>query len=274
MLFALLPLCYQYFFALVFGLIIGSFLNVYIYRLNTGKSLAGHSHCMSCGTGLRPYELVPLFSYIFLRGRCRICGCYIPIRYFIVELFTGILFLAAYTIASSLLELVYLWFLLSILVVITVYDIRHFIIPDQLTVALVFITLAWQGYLLSLGGTFYGLGNTLAAALLGAGFFYFLWFISNGRWIGFGDVKLAFPLGVMVGPVAVFSMIVFSFWIGAGVSLALIGTAKLIGGQFRLRNRIFSLTIKSVVPFAPFLIAGSLLTLFTQINVLSFFSTI
>jgi prepilin signal peptidase PulO-like enzyme (type II secretory pathway) len=182
--------------------------------------------------------------------------------------------LAAYTIASSLLELVYLWSLLSILVVITVYDIRHFIIPDRLTIALVLITLAWQGRLLYLGGTFYELGVAVGAALLGAGFFYFLWFISNGRWLGFGDVKLAFPLGLMAGPTAVFSMIVFSFWIGAGVSLALIGTAKLIRGQFRLRNRIFSLTIKSVVPFAPFLIAGSLLVLFTQINVLPFFSTI
>jgi leader peptidase (prepilin peptidase) / N-methyltransferase len=274
MLFEVLPLAYQYFFAAVFGLIIGSFLNVYIYRLHTGKSLAGHSHCMSCGTGLRPYELIPLLSYLFLRGRCRTCGCYIPIRYFIVELLTGMLFLAAYTIASSLPELVYLWSLLSILVVITIYDIRHFIIPDRLTLALVLVTLAWQARLLYLGGTLYGLGVTLGAALLGAGFFYLLWFVSNGRWIGFGDVKLAFPLGMMVGPLAVFSMIVFSFWIGAGVSLALIGTAKLIGGQFRLRNRIFSLTIKSVVPFAPFLVAGSLLTLFTQINVLSFFSTI
>ncbi len=274
MLFEVLPLAYQYFFATVFGLIIGSFLNVYIYRLHTGKSLSGHSHCMSCGTGLRPYELVPLLSYLFLRGRCRTCGCYIPVRYFIVELLTGLLFLAAYTIASSLTELVYFWSLLSILVVITVYDIRHFIIPDRLTIALTLITLLWQGKLLYQSGSLYDLGITALAALLGAGFFYFLWFVSNGRWIGFGDVKLAFSLGLLVGPAAVFSMIVFSFWIGAGVSLALIGTAKLIGGQFRLRNRIFSLTIKSVVPFAPFLIAGSLLVLFTQINVLSFFSTI
>ncbi len=274
MIFEVLPLAYQYFFAAVFGLIIGSFLNVYIYRLHTGKSLSGHSHCMSCGTGLRPYELVPLLSYLFLRGRCRTCGCYIPVRYFIVELLTGLLFLAAYTIASSLTELVYFWSLLSILVVITVYDIRHFIIPDRLTIALTLITLLWQGKLLYQSGSLYDLGITALAALLGAGFFYFLWFVSNGRWIGFGDVKLAVPLGLLVGPAAVFSMIVFSFWIGAGVSLALIGTAKLIGGQFRLRNRIFSLTIKSVVPFAPFLIAGSLLVLFTQINVLSFFSTI
>lgn len=274
MLFELLPLWYQYSFIGVLGLIIGSFLNVYIYRLHTGKSLAGSSHCLSCGTRLRPYELVPLFSYLFLKGRCRSCGSYIPVRYFIVELSTGILFLLAYSIAGNLIEFVYLSALISVLIVITVYDIRHFIIPDTLTATLLVLTMAWQGYLLYFGATWQALYIQVGAALLGASFFYLLWFISSGRWIGFGDVKLAVPLGVMVGPAAVFSMVVFSFWIGAAVSLILIATAKLVGGQVRLRNRIFSLTIKSVVPFAPFLIASSLLVLFTHINVLSFFSTI
>jgi leader peptidase (prepilin peptidase) / N-methyltransferase len=272
--FELLPLWYQYVFVGVFGLIIGSFLNVYIYRLHTGKSLAGHSHCLSCGTGLRPYELIPLLSYLFLRGRCKTCGCYIPIRYFIVELSTSILFLLAYSIAGSLLQFSYFAALMSVLVVITVYDIRHYIIPDTLTAALVVLTVAWQGYILYQGGTWQVFFVAIGAAILGASFFYLLWFISNGRWIGFGDVKLAVPLGIMVGPTAVFSMIVLSFWIGAFVSLCLIGCAKLIRGQVHLQNRIFSLTIKSVVPFAPFLVAGSLVVLFTHINVLSFFSTI
>ena len=273
MLLELLPLWYQYTFVAVLGLIIGSFLNVYIYRLNTGKSLSGHSHCMSCGTGLRPYELVPLLSYLFLKGRCSTCGCYIPARYFIVELCTGIFFLLAYITAGNLIEFGYVAALLCILIVITVYDIRHFIIPDILTAALVVLTGAWQGYLIYLGGTWQALATTIGAALLGAGFFYLLWLVSDGRWIGFGDVKLAVPLGLMVGPTAVFSMIVFSFWIGAFISLLLIGFAKLIRGQVRLQNRIFTLTIKSAVPFAPFLVAGSLLVLFTHINVLSFFST-
>jgi leader peptidase (prepilin peptidase) / N-methyltransferase len=274
MLFDLLPLWYQYTYVGVLGLIIGSFLNVYIYRLHTGKSLAGHSHCLSCGTGLRPYELVPLFSYLFLKGRCRTCGCYIPVRYFIVELVTALFFLLAYSVAASLEEFVYLAILLCILTVITVYDIRHFIIPDSLTAALLVLTLVWQGYLVYLGGAWETLVMTLGAAVIGAGFFFFLWFISNGRWIGFGDVKLAIPLGIMVGPTMVFSMVVFSFWIGAAVSLLLIGLSKLIRGQVRLQNRIFRLTIKSVVPFAPFLVAGSLLVLFTHINVLSFFSSL
>ena len=273
MLFELLPVWYQYTFVVVFGLIIGSFLNVYIYRLNTGKSLAGHSHCLSCGAGLRPYELVPLFSYLFLKGRCRSCGCYIPVRYFVVELCTGVLFLLAYSVAFSVIEFLYLTALISVLIVITVYDIRHFIIPDKLIVSLLVLTSVWQGYLLYGGGTWQSLLMTIGAALLGAGFFYLLWLISAGRWIGFGDVKLAVPLGMMVGPFAVFSMIVFSFWIGAIVSLLLIGITKLIRGQVRLQNRIFRLTIKSVVPFAPFLVAGSLLVLFTNLNVLSFFST-
>ena len=274
MLFELLPLWYQYTFVGILGLIIGSFLNVFIYRLHTGKSLSGHSHCLSCGTGLRPYELVPLLSYVFLRGRCRTCGCYIPIRYFIVELCTGGFFLLAYSVAGSLIEFAYFAALLCVLIVITVYDIRHFIIPDKLTAALLVLTIAWQGYGMYLGATWQSLAVNIGAACLGAAFFYLLWLVSSGRWIGFGDVKLALPLGLMVGPTAVFSMIVFSFWIGAFVSLLLIGCAKLIRGQVRLQNRIFTLTIKSVVPFAPFLVAGSLLVLFSNINVLSFFSTI
>lgn len=270
----LLPVWFQYTYVGVLGLIIGSFLNVFIYRLHTGKSLAGHSHCMSCGTGLRPFELVPLLSYLCLRGRCMTCGCHIPVRYFLVELCTALLFLVVYAIAGSLIEFFYLAVLMSLLVVITVYDMRHYIIPDSLTLALLVITSMWQVFLLYGGGTWQGLLIALGAALLGAGFFYVLWWVSNGRWIGFGDVKLAVPLGIMVGPTAVFSMIVFSFWIGAAVSLLLIGGAKLIRGQVRLQNRIFSLTIKSVVPFAPFLIAGSLVVLFTNINVLSLFSSI
>ena len=99
-----------------------------------------------------------------------------------------------------------------------------------------------------------------------------MWLVSKGRWIGFGDVKLAVPLGILVGSSLVFSMVVFSFWIGAAISLLLVGLAKLQRGKLRLRFGLRGLTIKSAVPFAPFLIAGSLFTLFTHINVLDLFS--
>ena len=273
MLIEMLPLWYQYTFVLVFGLIIGSFLNVVIYRFHTGKSLNGHSHCLSCGSGLKAYELIPLVSYLFLRGRCRSCGCYIPVRYFLVELTTALLFLFSYLIAADIYELVFLWAAMSLLVMITVYDIRHYIIPDLLSALLTISAVLWYGTLLARGMEWIVVAETMVAALLGTGFFFLLWFVSKGEWLGFGDVKLAFPLGLIAGPTMVFSMVVYSFWVGAAVSLLLIGTGKLVRGQIRLRKWFPSLTIKSVVPFAPFMIAGCLIVLFTHFNVLSLFSS-
>ncbi len=273
MIFEILPLGYQYTLIAMFGLIIGSFLNVYIYRLHTGKSLSGHSHCLSCGADLRAYELIPLISYLFLRGRCRTCGCHIPVRYFIVELLTAGLFLLAYQLTSDWFELTFLLVVLSLLVVITVYDIRHYIIPDDLTAKLTLVTLAWYGWLIYTGTSWLVVGEVVVAALAGAAFFFVLWFISKGRWLGFGDVKLAFPLGLVAGPTLVFSMIVYSFWLGAAISLLLVGLGKLVRGQFRLGMWPGRLTIKSVVPFAPFMIAGCLIVLFTGYNVLSFFTS-
>jgi leader peptidase (prepilin peptidase)/N-methyltransferase len=222
---------------------------------------------------LRWFELFPLFSYLALRGRCRGCGCAIPVRYFLVEFLTALFFASVLFVTTVPIEILFYWIILSVLVVILVYDIRHFIIPDELTIALVGLSTLLYGYRYFLVGI---KAETLlidiGAALAGAGFFYFLWAISKGKWLGFGDVKLAFPLGLLVGADYVFSMIVLSFWIGAGVSLILVGLAKLQRGKLRLRFGTAKLTIKSVVPFAPFLIAGCLLVFFTHLNVLNLFT--
>jgi prepilin signal peptidase PulO-like enzyme (type II secretory pathway) len=268
----LLPFSWLFTIALGFGLIIGSFLNVYIYRFHTGKSLSGHSHCLSCGTTLTWYELFPLFSYLALRGRCRSCGCSIPSRYFLVELLTALLFAATLFVTVIPLEILFYWTLLSILVVIVVYDMRHFIIPDELTLSLTGLLLLWYGYRFYLDVPIQTLGSDVLAALAGVGFFFFLWFVSKGRWLGFGDVKLAFPLGLLVGSAYVFSMIVYSFWIGALISVSLVLLARLERGKLYLRFGTPKLTIKSVVPFAPFLIAGCLLVFFTKFNVLNLFT--
>jgi leader peptidase (prepilin peptidase)/N-methyltransferase len=177
-----------------------------------------------------------------------------------------------YFLARDIYELVFLFIAMSLLVVITVYDMRHYIIPDGLTIALTLTTLLWYAILVYQGTEWIVIGESVLAALAGTGFFFLLWFISKGAWLGFGDVKLAFPLGLIAGPTLVFSMIVYSFWVGAAISLLLIGLGKLVRGQVRLRKWFPSLTIKSVVPFAPFMIAGCLIVLFTSYNVLSLFS--
>lgn len=255
-----------------FGLIIGSFLNVFIYRFRTGKSLSGSSHCLSCATPLKWFELFPVISYVCLRGRCRSCGCRIPPRYALVESFTALLFVLTALQVSSLVELLFLWVVMSVLVVVFVYDLNHYIIPDSTVIVLTLLTTGWLGYMSFLGmPTSYILWDILAAAL-GSSFFLALWLVSRGQWLGFGDVKLAFPLGLLVGSAKVFSMIVFSFWIGAAISLCIVGLAKVQRGKLGLLFGTPRLTIKSVVPFAPFLIAGCLLVFFTQLNVINLFS--
>ena len=268
--FADLPTLFVLVFTFIFGVIIGSFLNVYIYRLHTGKSLSGSSHCLSCGTPLRAYELVPLFSYLFLRGKCRTCRSTIPSRYFLVEGFTGLLFIFVVLIASDIFTLLLFWFLMAVLVVIFVYDLYHMIIPDEMVFALMAIAFLHEFYGLITGVSVAEFAFNILAALIGSLFLFLLWHMSEGRWIGFGDVKLALPLGILVGYAGVFSMLVLSFWIGAIIGLLLLAWQYLQKrGKPHLRFLTRELTIKSVVPFAPFLISGFLAVFFLELDIVS-----
>jgi leader peptidase (prepilin peptidase) / N-methyltransferase len=248
--------------AALLGAIVGSFLNVVIYRLHTGRSLGGRSHCMSCGETLLWYELLPVVSYLSLRGRCNLCSSWIPIRYLIVEVLTALLFVLSWHVFGRepiLLTLTLI--LMALLVVILVYDIRHTIIPNEFTLAVSTVALGVLSYEYWLTRDGSLVLMHLATGVAAAGFFFMLWFISKGRWIGFGDVKLVFPLGVILGGSAGFSMIVFSFWIGAGIALMLLAFEHFAGkGTTRLHFFGTPLTMKSEIPFAPFLIAGFLLT--------------
>lgn len=275
---ALIPLWYQYVLVGIFGLVIGSFLNVYLYRLHTGRSLAGGSHCLSCGTSLAWYELIPVLSYVALRGRCRSCTSYIPFRYMLVELLTAGVFLLEFYIYGLTASLPWFLLLLSILVVIAVYDLYHLIIPNELVVALglvglgVVVSLAPTHTLLELLPV---LAWHLAAGLAASTFYASLWWYSKGRWIGFGDVKLALPLGFVLGTPAVFSFIVLSFWVGAVLSIAYLGLMQVVRrGQHSLPFYCVPITIKSEVPFAPFLIIAFLFVWWFDISVISLFTNI
>jgi leader peptidase (prepilin peptidase)/N-methyltransferase len=255
------------------GAIIGSFLNVFIYRFHTGKSLGGSSHCLSCAKQLRWFELLPLFSYVALRGRCLGCKSFVPKRYFVVEFLTAVMFVVAAYTASTIEMFVWLSSMFVVLILITVYDYYHFIIPDELTIALGVLMTGWLGWQYWLGSlTLEALGVLVGASLAGAGFFFFLWFVSRGAWLGFGDVKLAIPLGLWVGATSVFSFIVVSFWIGAAVSLFILGWQKYERGKRRLHLSAETLTMKSAVPFAPFMVAGAVLVYVIKFDVLSLFS--
>lgn len=249
-------------FIFLFGLCVGSFLNVVINRLNTGESfLSGRSHCPNCKTDLKWFELVPLLSFVFLLGKCRTCGAKISIQYFSVELATGLLFAgAAYFLYPAgfsfetfdyraVLKLVYWLVLASLFIVMFVYDLKHYIIPNQAVypailipfIYNIFISVAGNYSLFKLSSPFTG---GLFAAFLPAAFFLSLILISKGEWMGMGDVKLALAMGFFVGWPAILPALAFAFFGGSIVGLLLVF----------LKKKGF----QSQIPFGPFLILGTL----------------
>jgi prepilin signal peptidase PulO-like enzyme (type II secretory pathway) len=192
----------------------------------------------------------------------------------VVELLTGLLFVLVVWVEPVWWLWPLLWVLVSILVVTTVYDIMHLVIPNSLVYTLSMIAVFHVTYNWYVVPDLTELLMTLLAIIGGFGFFAGLWKISAGRWIGFGDAKLAIPLSAMVGLMGTFSMIVLAFWIGTVISLGLILWQKLQQkrGQSLLRNGVPQLTMKSEVPFAPFLIAAFLLVYLLQTDVLALIS--
>lgn len=260
---------YWIFVAFILGSIIGSFLNVVIYRLHTKKTLGGKSHCMSCGAQLRWYELLPIISYVVQIARCRSCKSHIAFQYTLVELTTAVFFSWLWILFSQNIIIFGLEALIfSIILIIVVYDIRHTIIPNESVVFLSVAALILVGYE-SIIGTLNGSFLSHIYSGIGAvAFFGALWHVSKGRWIGLGDAKLAFPLGVLVGFPLVFSMVVFSFWVGAIIMLMVLGLQKILSKwKTKLSFITETFTMKSEVPFAPFLVLGYILTHLYSLNV-------
>jgi len=254
----------------ILGAIIGSFLNVVILRYNTGRSVNGRSGCLSCGYQLKWYDMVPIFSWLSLRGRCRKCSSKISIQYPLVEFGTAILFVVLFWSALPFLEylnlilLYFIWnaIIFSILIVIFVYDIRHKIIPDSLSFTFALLALTQTLIIFPFGSelTIVNYLNLFAGPLLFLPF-YLLWKVSSGRWIGLGDGKLALGIGWYLGFIYGLSAIIFSFYLGAICAI----TAMLIE---RLKPKIKNITMKTEVPFAPFLIIGIIVEFLIRIDLL------
>lgn len=263
--------------AIPLGLILGSFLNVVIYRLNTGMGIGGRSRCFSCGRTLTALDLVPVFSFVFLRGKCRTCKTPISWQYPLVELMSGVLF-ALVTFFFPPLDLMgsIIWLMqivtACLMIVIFVYDIRHKIIPNSCVYALILISLIG----LFVGGvdgaqgfdSFFhsvNLDRLIAGPLLSIPM-VLLWFFSRGRAIGFGDAKLALFMGWSLGLAAGISSIILGIWIGAIVSVAGIAYLKLVK-LLRGESAAGGLAMNSEVPFAPYLIIGFYIALFTAADI-------
>lgn len=279
----------------IFSLILGSFLNVVIYRYNTGLSIAkGRSRCFSCGRNLDAKDLVPVFSYVFYRGRCRTCKSKVSIQYPIVELLTASVLTAIFAkylvLGGLMLDVtnMYHWSMLvidcviaSLLICIAIYDLRHKIIPNGLVYTAAILALvkmlafAWVERLVGMD-----LFLALIAGLVLAAPFALLWLVSGGRWMGLGDAKLALVIGWILGISQGFTSLVYSFWIGTVVILGgiFLGEAidafssknnalgiRLFNGKFAASYRkVFPrMGLRTEIPFGPFMIIALYVVYFT-----------
>lgn len=245
----------------ILGTIVGSFLNVVIFRYNTGKTVGGRSMCLSCSKTLKWNHLVPLFSYLFLLGKCSYCKAKISIQYPIVEVLTGLAFLLILNkVYFFPIALIY-FTVFSILIVIAVYDYRHKIIPDGLVFAFIGLSfLRIVAEYIAGNGAFM---QDFISGLLISLFFASLWWVSDGRWMGFGDAKLALGIGWMLPYCQNLSAIMLSFFVGSIVGLFLMLIAYIFSGR---RGRAFS--FDKEIPFAPFLIFSAFVSFVLGFDVL------
>lgn len=247
--------------AFVLGCVIGSFLNVCIYRMPRDQSVVSPpSHCPQCGARLRPLDLVPLLSFLLLGRKCRRCGGPIAWRYFTVELITGLVFVAVWEAGGGKPQVLPCWAFASVVIAVIFTDLDHMIIPDKLVLAGLAAALLSEGLQVASGepllsvrvpGTAVALPRVVAGGLAGLVVFVairaFSQLLFRREGMGLGDVKLAGAIGAMLGPAL--ALLSFGLAIVAGAVLGIVLLA------LRLRRRM------EYLPFGPFLAVSALAVL-------------
>lgn len=254
--------------AFIIGTIFGSFLSVIIYRTKTDKSgiIFGRSMCIFCKKKLKFIYLIPIISWLFLRGKCGYCGKKIAVHYLALEVITGLIFLVTFLtfnfieikfdqlfINYEILKL-FIFYVIEFLFLMAIffYDLKYKEIPDRFSIAA--IVLAIAGNLLM---------NTVSPINMAIGgisiflFFALQFLLSNGKWIGGGDLRLGMLMGVLLGWDKGLVALIIAYVLGAILSLILLGMKKL--------NR------KSQIPFGPFLVIGTLIAFFFGKQILDWY---
>lgn len=231
------------------GLLVGSYLNVVIYRLPRRLStVLPRSRCPACGTPIRPYDNIPVFAFLWLRGRCRTCGVRIGWRYPAIEALTGALFvLCALRFGLSLDALAAAVFCAAMIVLAGI-DVEHFLLPDRITLPGIAIGLAVQPWL----GDGPGLLSAAIGAAAGAALLTLVWglwyVVRREHGMGFGDVKMLAMIGAFLGLRSMGVALFVAVLSGAATGLVL-----LLAGRFGFRSKL---------PFGFFLALGALVGLF------------
>ncbi len=254
----------------IFGLCLGSFVNALVWRLHEQDHSAdkkklsqkyldqlsitkGRSMCPHCRHELAAKDLVPVFSWLVLRGKCRNCAKPISVQYPLIEIATALLFVASYiwwpvSLDGINIAIFGFWLvLLTGLMALLVYDLHWMLLPNRIVYPLgavaavqAILSVIWSDEPLSV------LLNLIGSVIVGGGLFYLLYQLSGGKWIGGGDVKLGWLLGLIVGTPARSLLCIFI----AAILGSLVSLPMLAGGKLK-RN--------STIPFGPFLIAGAII---------------
>jgi prepilin signal peptidase PulO-like enzyme (type II secretory pathway) len=267
------------------GLIFGSFVNAWVWRLHEteelegrkGKSVEkrrkalslpkGRSMCTDCGHELAAKDLVPVLSWVWLRGKCRYCGKSISWQYPVVELITAGLFVWSYLAwpmavqGVGVFQLVVWLACVVAFMALAIYDLRWFLLPDRIVFPLIalvgtetIVSYIWRHDQAHLW-------EPVVGATVISGLFWLLWRISDGKWIGFGDVKLAIVLGLLVGsPARAFLVIFVASLLGTLVSIPL-----LLKGRAGLKLHI---------PFGPYLLGATILVVLYGAHIIDWYTSL
>lgn len=238
------------------GIIIGSFLNVCIYRIPKEESIAfPPSHCTTCNNKLNWYDLIPVFSYILLKGKCRNCDEKISIKYPIVELFTGIMFLLVYIKYGLSLEFLKYIFLIVVLIPTGVIDFETTDVYFKIS----FVGIV-GGIIFLIVGHFYGFSfiDGLIGGAIGGGLIALIILLTQG--MGWGDFEICLMCGIFLGWKMTIVMLFFSFIFGGAVGAFLMITKKKKGREY--------------MPFGPFIVLGTFFTIYFGEGILKWYLSI
>lgn len=250
--------------AFLFFLFIGSFLNVVIERVYRGEQFVkGRSYCVSCKHELSVFDLVPVFSFLFLKGRCRYCKKSIPRMHVVIELFTAIC--AGFIFATyPFIQALFFSLILIVLILIFFTDLMYYVIPDIYLYLLIAMYVIGAALLYVYPNSFYFLGSLYSpiwghvrAALISSAFFGILYLGSKGKAMGEGDIYLSGILALFLGPTLSLVMLFISFLTGAIVGVILVSMG---------RKRI-----TQVIPFGPFLIVGFTISYLVGFNLINLY---
>ncbi len=243
-------------FIFVFGLIIGSFSNVCIYRIPRNESLIRPgSHCPQCHKPIQHYDNIPIISYLVLQGKCRYCGQKIPIKYPLVELLTGVMYLTLY-LFYGFQPITFIYMVLcSVLIIISFIDLKERIIPDVLSIPFIAVGFIFSFFLKnispanSLLGILTGGGSLLLIAVAGT-------YLFKKESMGGGDVKLAAMIGAFLGWQLTLLSLFLGFFLGS-----LIGIVILIKNKGK----------GEIVPFGPFIAMGTIISILWGENIINWY---